>query len=69
MASDVGRLGGHCRVPAGQPLDRHVLRLVAGAMKFPVGAEQDLFRLLQEVDRLADLIGRLLETCGPEVVI
>ena len=69
MASDVGRLGGHCRVPAGQPLDRHVLRLVVGETQVPVGPEQGLLRLLQMVYRLVDLVDRLLEACGPEVVI
>jgi len=46
---EFGELRGHRRVALGQPLDRHVFRLVVGKSQVPVGAEQCFLCLLQMV--------------------
>ena len=61
--------GRHRRVAPGQLLDGHVLRLVIGEAKIPVGAEQRILRLLQMVDRFVDFVDRALEAPGCEIVI
>ena len=66
---ELGELGYHRRVAPCQLLDRHVLRLIVCKAQVSVCATQCVFDFLQVVDGFIDLIDRLFEAIGCEVVV